>query len=173
MKRWAEKKKELCLKVSSLLRIWQHITDPDSSFGVISAFRGTYSQEENMKRHNQLKKDIRSLGLGFIEQKSGYSYMNPESGEEVPVEERSFFIPEIDFDTCLKLGRKYKQESVLYKDSEKGFGLFLCSNGKREMLFKNRDHLFTFNKNDVKNAYSQLVKSNNSQKIKIPYIAEY
>lgn len=171
MKRWDDIKKEL--QESSLSRIWQHIVNPETSFAVISAYRGIYSEEENLKRHNDLKQVIKSLGFGFIEQRSGYSYKNPESGEEVPVDEKSFFIPNIDFTSAIKLGRKFEQESILYKDSEKGFGLYMCDNGKLEMLFKNKNRLVNFNKNDVKNAYSQLIRSNNSQKVKFAYVAEH
>ena len=162
------------LKESSLSRIWQHVVDPETSFGVISAFRGIYSNEENLKQHEKLRNTIRSHGYGFIEQNSGYSYMDIQKGEEVPVDEKSFFIPNIDFETCLKIGKMFNQESILYKDSNKGFGLFLCATGKIEMSFKNKDHLFSFKADDIKNAYSQLVKSNSGQKkIKFSYIKEY
>lgn len=162
------------LQESSLSRIWQHIHDEDSSFAVISAYRGIYSEAENLKRHNELKQKIRAMGFGYIEQKSGYSYSNPEAGEDVTVEEKSFFIPNIDFDSAIKLGRLFKQESILYKDSVKGFGLFMCDNGKLAMLFKNKDHLMSFNANDIKMAYSQLVKANSGQKgMKFAYVSEY
>ena len=113
------------LEESSLSRIWQHVTDEDSSFAVISAYRGIYSEDENLKRHNELRIKIRSLGYGYIEQKSGCSYFNPEVGENASVEEKSFFIPNINFKDAITLGRMFKQESVLYKDKEKGFGLFI------------------------------------------------
>ena len=43
------------LEESSLSRIWQHVTDEDSSFAVVSAYRGIYSEDENLKRHNELR----------------------------------------------------------------------------------------------------------------------
>lgn len=162
------------LEESSLSRIWQHVTDEDSSFAVISAYRGIYSEDENLKRHNELRIKIRSLGYGYIEQKSGYSYFNPEVGENASVEEKSFFIPNINFKDAITLGRMFKQESVLYKDKEKGFGLFMCDTGKLDLLFKRNDKLYSFDKEDIKVAYSQLIKSNNNQrKMKFAYVAEY
>jgi len=166
-------KKYKRLEESSLSRIWQHVEDDETSFAVISAYRGIYSEADNLKRHNELKGKIRAMGYGYIEQKSGYSYSNPEEGEDVSVEEKSFFIPNIDFKSAIKLGRLFKQESILYKDKEKGFGLFMCDTGKLEMLFKRKDKLFSFNKDDIKQAYSQLVKANNNQrKMKFAYVAE-
>lgn len=275
-------KKYKRLEESSLSRIWQHVEDDETSFAVISAYRGIYSEADNLKRHNELKGKIRAMGYGYIEQKSGYSYSNPEEGEDVSVEEKSFFIPNIDFKSAINLGRLFKQESILcelpkakasgllastsllfskfkrifkksyilstsvnslcttgtklkkfydrkvfsicqlptfkkfqrtnlivstlklkgffvkkysnfflkkfalysnpkdmgftaylYKDKEKGFGLFMCDTGKLEMLFKRKDKLFSFNKDDIKQAYSQLVKSNNNQrKMKFAYVAE-
>jgi hypothetical protein len=160
-------------KESSLSRIWQHIIKPETSFGVISAFRGIYSDNENLQKHEELRKKIRLMGYGYIEQNSGYSYLNKQTGEEVPVDEKSFFIPNISFEDCIKIGRMFEQESVLYKDQEKGFGLFLCSNGNKIMTFKDKDKLFTFKKDDIKNAYSQLIKANIGQKVKFSYIAEH
>jgi len=162
------------LKESSLSRIWQHVNNPDISFGVVSAYRqDLYSEEENLKKHEKLKKDIRSMGYGFIEQNSGYSYQDKKTGLDKMVEEKSYFIPGITFEDCLKLGKRYKQESVLYKDNERGFGLFLSSNGKLDMKFKNKDQIYSFKSGDIKSAYSQLVRSNNNNKIKFSYVLEY
>lgn len=91
---------------SSLSRIWQHVNGGEN-FAVISAFRGSNSEKENLKLHNDLKSNVRSIGSGFIEQKSGYTYQNPESGEEGTVDELSLFIPNIDRRTAVKLGKKY------------------------------------------------------------------
>lgn len=158
---------------TSLSRIWQHVTDSTRSFGVISAYRqDLYSEEKNEERHNQLGKELKSKGYGIIEQKSGYTYKDIKTNKETMVEEKSWFIPRITFKECLVLGKKYDQESVLYKD-ENGFGLYFCSNGKLDMKFKDKKGIFSFNKNDIKIAYSQLIKANQGQKVKFSYIAEY
>jgi hypothetical protein len=172
LKRWINIKKEL--QESSLSRIWQHIVNPETSFAVISAFREEFSEEENLKRHEKLKQQIRSLGYGLIEQKSGYSY---EDNKNVIVDEKSFFIPNIDFVSALKLGNLFKnnlpQESILYKSPDKDFGVYSCKSGKILVHLKNKDHLFTFSKEEVKKAYSQLIRANKSQRIKFAYIMEY
>ncbi len=160
-------------KESSLSRIWQHVTDVEKSFGVVSAFRqDLYSEEENLKKHEALKKEIRSMIYGYIEQKSGYTYKDEITGIEHMAEEKSCFVPNISFEDTIKLGRKYEQESILYKDKE-GFGLFLCKNSKRIMIFKDRGGIYSLKKDDIKIAYSQLIRVNNNHKVKFSYIAEY
>ncbi len=157
---------------SSLSRIWKHINSPDTTFGVISAYRqDLYSVEQNLVRHTQLGKDIRSLGYGFIEQNSGYSYKDKVTGKTGIREEKSYFVPNISFEDVISLGQDYEQESVLYKDNTI-FGLFLSDSGKLDMVFKKGDSIYSFKKGDIEIAYSELIKTNQSQKVKFSYIVE-
>lgn len=144
---------------SSLSRVWQHIKN-DKSFAVVSAFRGSNTPEQNMINHRKLKNDVRSKNLGYIEQKSGYTYTNPETGEEGTVQEMSLFIPKCDLTTALKLGNDYGQESIIYKDSKR-FDLINCKDGSVMMSFKSGDRdTITFDPATLRYAYSQFLKGN-------------
>ena len=101
-------------KEENLSRVWQHITDSDRSFAVISAY--LTDDENNDLNHEELKKDIRKLNLGFIELDTGYTYKIKSSDDEKMANEKSYFIPEISKRNAIKLGKKYKQESILWKD---------------------------------------------------------
>lgn len=157
---------------SSLSRIWQHITNGDT-FAVISAFRGMNTDSENLKLHNQLKSDVRGMGLGFIEQKSGYTYSNPDTGEDGTVDEMSLFIPKITLAQSVKLGRKYNQESILFKDNDR-FVLIDCKSGSVDLTFKKAtsDRPLTFQPDVLKYAFSQLNKGNKNNKIKYAFKTE-
>jgi len=148
---------------SSLSRIWQHIENGDT-FGVVSAYKSELSEVENKQRHKELASDIRSMGYGFIEQKSVYTYFDDEEG--VPMEEKSYFIPKISLKDILTLGANYEQESIIFKDDSK-FALIDVNNKSTLMNFAKggRGDSLTFDENVLKYANSQLVKSNkNSRK---------
>lgn len=148
------------LNESSISRIWQHIKS-DRSFGVISAYVIGLGEKDNQERHNNLKQDVKSLKLGYVEQISGYSY----EGEDNQVKEKSLFIPNISLDQLLKLGKKYEQESVVYKDSDR-FDLIKVSSGSAIVSFQKKNTPLTFDKNVLKNAYSQFIKSKNKNRLK-------
>lgn len=157
---------------SSLSRIWQFITDPTKTFGVVSAYRqDLYSEEQNLQRHKELGKIIRSMGYGFIEQNSGYSYKDEDTGLVGVKEEKSYFIPNISFEDTLDLGVEFEQESVLYKDSNI-FGLFISKTGKIDMEFKDKGSIASFKKKDIEIAYSELIRANQNQRVKFSYIVE-
>jgi hypothetical protein len=162
---------ESIIAESSISRVWQHIND-GKTFAVISAFRGSNDPKENLNLHNKLKSDVRALGLGFIEQKSGYTYQNPDSGEEGTVDEMSLFIPNIDEKSALKLGKKYKQESILFKNQNQ-FILLNCDTGSVDMKFaKSTNGSLTFKPDVLKYAFSQLIKGNKNSQKKYAFVAE-
>jgi hypothetical protein len=142
---------------ASLSRVWQHITK-DTPFGVVSAFRFELSEEENLKRHEALKKKAREMGYGFIEQRGGYTYSDEAAGEKT-FEERSLFIPGVDLEDLTKLGEEFGQETVIYKDATR-FDLVNCATGETVISFAKNGSVFTFDKEDLKNAWSQLLKTN-------------
>ena len=146
---------------TSLSRIWQHINNSDSTFAVISAYLDNGNDELN---HKQLAKDIRSMGLGFIEMDSGYSYKTVD-GEQF-ASEKSYMIPNITKDKAIKLAKKYEQQSVLWKDGE-GFILLGTRSdvgmGKILMKFKTTGNSLTFAKSTVKAAFSALQKGSKNQ----------
>jgi len=165
------------LNESSWSRIIQHIQN-DNSFAVISAYIKDVTEKENYERHSELRNEIRKLGYGFIEQDSGYTYKDDDTGESIPVKEKSFFIPKIDYDNAIKLAQQFDQESILYKDTTKGFVLvyskdFTDKDGKKhktneiDLKFKfkkDNDGKITFDPEVLKYAYSSLIKANKSQK---------
>lgn len=103
---------KVSLHEAGLSRIWQYIEE-NRVFGIMSPFRANYSSEENNKRYAQLKRIIREeLRLGYIELEGGYK----EQG--VWVKEKSLFIPNIKKDDLIKLGEKFEQYSVIYKDDD-------------------------------------------------------
>ena len=71
----------------SLSRVWQHYQD---GFILVSAFRGENSQEENMKRHEELKKIVRNR-IGGFSVLDGVWIENRGKKNEKRVSELSFF----------------------------------------------------------------------------------
>ena len=107
---------------ASLGRIYQHIKD-DKPFAAMTAFRKSSSEKENLRNNKVLKTLVRSADFGFVEVVG--SYPEPQDdGEVVVVKENSIFIfgKNSDDEEVLKklvkqLGKKYEQDSVLFKYS--------------------------------------------------------
>jgi len=165
------------LSESSWSRIIQHV-EGDDDFAVISAYRSSNTDDKNLKQHEELKKDVRALGLGYIEQSSGYTYKDEESGKSEVRKERSLFIPKIDYKNAMLLGAKYNQESILLKNKNMGFVLVYTTGGTKDdgtkfkagdidikfKSAKNKDGKITFDPEVLKYAYSSLLRANKSQK---------
>lgn len=163
----------IIIRESSLSRIIQHI-QTGKTFAVISAYRGEFSASENKFRHRQLAGAIRALGLGYIEQTSGYTYSD---GTDHTVEEESFFIPGISYQQALALGGKFDQESILFKDEKIGFVLTFTITftdaeghshrpGEIALRFKtdDREGVASFDPRVYKSAFSALKRANKVQK---------
>ena len=100
---------------ASLSRVWKH---QKNGFFMMSSFRGHYSQKENLKRHENLKKDLRSHNLGFFEVEGVYKYDDGHTEKElsvfVPFNKKAYTIEQ--FVEYIKiLLKKYDQESILFK----------------------------------------------------------
>lgn len=112
--------KQKQLHESSLSRIHQHSLE--SNMGMITAYRGQYSVQQNEKRNSDLMSDIRSAGFGYVPV-TGYYIENPGTPEEQKVIERSFLVISSANDGgrlkffLEKSGKKFDQDSVLYKDA--------------------------------------------------------
>lgn len=119
--------KESLMSESSLSRIVQWVQG-DKPFAVVSGFLDTNTRKENMVKHKELKDAVRSMGYGYIEQDSGYSYENSETGETGMAEEMSLFIPNATKNDAIALGKKFNQESILYND-DGGFVLMYTRDG--------------------------------------------
>lgn len=107
---------------ASLSRVWQHV-ESDRPIALITAFRGEFDREENVRRNKELAATIRKMGYGYFFV-DGYWIENEGTPEEVHVAEDTIFViaPE-DSDTKFRaqmtdLASKYDQEGVLIKDKE-------------------------------------------------------
>ena len=101
---------------SNWSRLNKHLKD---NCFMISACRGDKTEKENKQRTEQLAKDIRAKGLGFIRILGGYVENKGEADEREVVEE-SFLVPMpknyakyMFFDDAIELCKKYNQDSVL------------------------------------------------------------
>ena len=108
----------ISLEEASNSKLVQNLTD-DSTFAIISAFRPNYSTGENFERTASLKRDVRNAGLGFNEFVSRWTEENSETGKNDSSDEHSLLIKNIGYKHALKLGAKYEQSSIIYKDNEK------------------------------------------------------
>jgi hypothetical protein len=120
-----KKFKKHLLNEINLARMYQYTQE--KSIGMISASRGKKDTEtaEEAKRRNEfntkaLANDIRSAGFGFVPV-AGYYIEDDGKGNKRPVAEKSFLIaanPESTGklkDFLFKAGKKYDQDSVLFK----------------------------------------------------------
>ena len=104
------------IKESNWSRITKHIND---NCFMISGCRGDKTEKENKQRTEQLAKDLRAEGLGFVRVLGGY-IENKGEEDEREVTEESFFVPmpknydeDKFFDVAIELCKKYNQDSVL------------------------------------------------------------
>lgn len=149
---------------SSWGRIIQHI-EGSGTFAAISAYRGELSQKENRERHNELRRDIRSMGYGYIEMDAGYTYQS-QRGKEVQALEESFFIPGIKKEDAPYLGQKYDQESIIWKDPTQ-FAVIFSDTGAVDMEFqmeRGGNGQITFDPETLKMAFSRLHKGSDVQR---------
>lgn len=107
---------------SSLSRVWQHFDNPNRAVGILTAFRGEYTHEQNVARNKSLAASIRQLGYGFF-YVDGYWVENQGTPEEVAVSEDSIFVvgnaTDPNFASNLhQLGNQADQDAVLVKDSK-------------------------------------------------------
>jgi hypothetical protein len=146
------------VKESNWSRLNKHINE---NCFIISACRGERSEAQNKKATEELAKDLRADGLGFIRVLGGF-IENKGQPDETEVTEESFFVPmpknynrEDFFNVAIKLCRKYNQDSVLI--SMPGFVDFGYYNKNGSFDFSPGDKL-TFNDDKVGEYFSTLVK---------------
>ncbi len=123
---------------SSLSRFYTHT---QNGYFIISAFRHTRTEEENLELTKQLEKEIRNAGLGYISTLGGYV----ENGDK-PVEEVSFLVPykkefgdyKAFVEFAVKLCKEYEQEDVLVQIPEfnNGKAVYLDNTANVDMLFE-------------------------------------
>lgn len=91
---------------ASTSRLYKNFTDDNTTFAIISGER------PDDDRTNELKKDVRSLNLGFNE------FIGRWVEDGVNYDEKSLLIPKITFKQAFELGKKYNQSSIIFKDKE-------------------------------------------------------
>jgi hypothetical protein len=117
---------------TSLSRVWQHFTNPETSVAILTGFRGRHdyppglSSEEvyqrNVARNKQIAADLRRLGYGFFFV-DGHWIENQGTEQELAVKEDSIFVIGSVKNTAFaqdihKIGNQFNQDAVLVKDTE-------------------------------------------------------
>lgn len=151
---------------SSLSRIKKH---SENGFFTLSAFRGEFTEEENLKRHNNLKKDIRNYGLGYIEQYGGYVETR-DDGTKVPVKELSLFVP---YDNKMDI-EEFKNIAKTLADKYNQEAYILCDPDDHKIIMyegSNTYDLGKFNVNKMGEYWSLLKKGSHSKR-DIKYVFE-
>lgn len=92
-------------KIALKHRTFQRLMAQGGSFGVISAY-ASGPKSKNKERHGELVADLQRLG---------YRRFSVLKGSWEGVAERSIIIPDIKPEHLFELGRKYGQDSVIYK----------------------------------------------------------
>lgn len=106
---------------ASLSRVWQHLTS-DRPVALLTAFRGEFTQEQNIQRNKTLAAKIKQAGYGYFFV-DGYWVENQGTPDEVHVAEDSIFAigdanKQEEFkQLVIDMGKQYNQDAVLIKDS--------------------------------------------------------
>ena len=85
------KKADILLQEVKLSRVWQHFTNPKVVVAILTAFRGEYSYDENVRRNTLLASDIKSRGYGFF-YVDGHWIENSGTSQARTVNEDSIFV---------------------------------------------------------------------------------
>ncbi len=156
--------------------IWYHINNPEIWFGVISAYNhAKYSNTKNKERHDQLIQDvntIKEMKYLCIEQRITYNQQIENERNSSTKEELSLFIPQISFENCMKLCKKYQLRSYIYKD-ENGLGLYDGESGSLIEKFKDFEGPQILSQIDIEKAYSQWIRAKFSETIIFIAVHEY
>lgn len=107
-------------EAGGMSRLYEHTKE--SNIGCISASRGENSKGENVKLTDQLRKDIREAGFGYVKIKGRFIENQGTDNEHAVDEEVALIVGDKTDEGKKKLkafmekmGAKYKQESILFK----------------------------------------------------------
>ena len=147
---------------TSLSRIWQHVQGADQkSFSIITSWRQAYSRKRNIEDFAALKKNIRSLGHGFIVvlghwqecQDPNVAYSNCPKDKLVDATEPSLFIPGIKMKDAETLAKSNQQDAIVYGGPEtKGRVVLLFNDGSTQ-------DIGDFKPQSIGQAFTELKKS--------------
>lgn len=100
----------------STSRLLKHLSD-NKTLAIISTYRTERTEAENRSLLGKLKRDVRSMGLGFTEFIA--RWVQDNDGETEASDERSLMIYGISLDKAIELGQEYEQSSIIFKSSDK------------------------------------------------------
>ena len=98
------------------------------AIGIITGWRSCRTKDDNRKRNIALAKELTSTGFQYYKSKGRFIENYGSKGNERPVDEESFIVfgakPDPIEDKRLRvelerLGRKYNQDAILFKDVKK------------------------------------------------------
>jgi len=141
------------LKETSINRLIKHSNNDKISIAIITAFRGELSKQENIKKNNEIEKEIKPLGYGYIKLEG--HWIEEQDGKKVNVKEISYFIIGKENDDLKFFLRKwiskYNQEAALFKP---------IGTSKFKIIYKNgsEENIGELNSNRAGDMYSKLRK---------------
>ncbi len=92
--------------------------DSERTYAFISTYDENRSYYDNKKRRNELHKELKNLKPDYTKEfDSGWEFTN-DKGEKKVIQEPFCFVADIKKDDAVKLGVKYNQKAIIYKDSE-------------------------------------------------------
>jgi hypothetical protein len=130
------------VQAGTFIRIIQHWKQ--GSFALISAFIPGPSEKENQKRTEELIKDVRGLGFGYMKSDSSY--------ESIP--EKSLFIQGIPKDQARDLARKYGQFSFIWAKDETWYEI----RSESGEVLHTGDNMHLLNTEEGADSYSRVKK---------------
>ena len=110
------------LKIALRLKQFEALMGMGRKFGVLSAY-GDGSKNENQRRNGELFQEL---------QKRGYRKIIPLRGSWQGVAEKSVLVPGMKWQDLLDLGKRFDQDSVIYKDPSGVVGMYYQKDGKAE-----------------------------------------
>jgi hypothetical protein len=129
----------LVLTEGSLSRLFRHFKD-GNALAVVTASRKKATPAENKKNNNELRGFVRNADFGFSKVEGSYPE-EQENGETVQVTEDSTIIfgqkPEDEKalkNLAVSLGKRYNQDSVLFKYNDGRVVLIYCRDKKEQKL---------------------------------------
>ena len=124
-----------------LSRIWNHVVNDKKAIGLITAFRGDKTTEDNMKLNKELAYDIRKEGYGYVFIEGNY-IENIGKADERKVKEDSLLVIGSDKDNgklkflLKKLIKKYNQDAAIYKNEAIDTAILISIDGTEVKLGK-------------------------------------
>lgn len=123
----------------SLSRLFRHFKD-GTALAVVTASRNKATPTENKKNNNELRGFVRNADFGFSKLEGSYPE-EQDNGETVQVTEDSTIIfgrtPEDEKalkNLAVSLGKRYNQDSVLFKYNDGRIVLIYCRDKKEQKL---------------------------------------